>query len=310
MFTKLNKSSALFNFPFKWCQARAVIRRIVWTVEHIFEGLRFRDLEKGDPAKCWPNLKISALLNSPLDWRQIEAIMRRIVWIIEKIFGGLRFRGLRSPVSGLRSPVSGLRSPVSGLRSPVSVFETPSSRSSYQENCVNRRAYFWGSPFSRSRKGRPRKMLNRREYFGGSPFSRSRKGRPRKMLTKSKNLCAVELPARLASNRSNYEANCLNHWENIWGSPFSRSPVSGLRFRDTHSKPPTVSYFWLPKRWIVFAWESSSVGLRTEINDEKSFTAVVVIPQYKSSWTWQGTSQPHNSPELPWPHSRDATRSV
>ena len=29
MFTKLNKSSALFNFPFKWCQARAVIRRIV-----------------------------------------------------------------------------------------------------------------------------------------------------------------------------------------------------------------------------------------------------------------------------------------
>ena len=63
-----------------------------------------------------------------------------------------------------------------------------SSRSNYEANC-----------------------LNRREYFGGSPFSRSRKGRPRKMLTKSKNLCAVELPARLASNRSNYEANCLNH---------------------------------------------------------------------------------------------------
>ena len=30
--------------------------------------------------------------------------------------------------------------------------------------------------------------------FLGSPFSRSRKGRPRKMLTKSKNICAVELP--------------------------------------------------------------------------------------------------------------------
>ena len=66
----------------------------VWTVENIFGGLRFRDLEKGDPPKCWPNLKISALLNSPLDWRQVEAIMRRIVWIVENIFGGLRFRDL------------------------------------------------------------------------------------------------------------------------------------------------------------------------------------------------------------------------
>ena len=110
---------------------------IVWIVEHIFEGLRFRDLEEGDPATCWPNLKISALFNFPLDWRQVKANMSRIVWIVERIFEGLRFlrspvsglrspvSGLRSPVSGIRSPVSGLRSPVFGLRSPVSVFETP-----------------------------------------------------------------------------------------------------------------------------------------------------------------------------------------
>ena len=63
-----------------------------------------------------------------------------------------------------------------------------SSRSNYEANCLNRREYFWGSPFSRSGKGRPPKML-----------------------TKSKNICAVELPARLASSESNYEANNLNH---------------------------------------------------------------------------------------------------
>ena len=85
---------------------------IVWIVEHIFEGLRFRDLEEGDPATCWPNLKISALFNFPLDWRQVKANMSRIVWIVERIFEGLRFRGLRSPVFGLRSPVSVFETPV------------------------------------------------------------------------------------------------------------------------------------------------------------------------------------------------------
>ena len=85
-----------------WCQVKAIMRRIVWIVENIFGGLRFRDLEKGDPAKCRRNLKVSALLNYPLDWRQVKAIMRRIVWIVENIFGGLRFRDLRS--RGLWSP--------------------------------------------------------------------------------------------------------------------------------------------------------------------------------------------------------------
>ena len=37
------------------------------------------------------------------------------------------------------------------------------------------------------------------------------------MLTKSKNLCTVELPARLASTKSNYEANCLNRREIFLG---------------------------------------------------------------------------------------------
>ena len=86
-----------------------------------FWGLHFRDLEKGDPEKSWPNLNISALLNSPLDWRQVKAITRRIVWIVEKVFGGLRFRGLRSPFS--RHPC--LSHEREGIAVRVYAMETP-----------------------------------------------------------------------------------------------------------------------------------------------------------------------------------------
>ena len=43
------------------------------------------------------------------------------------------------------------------------------------------------------------------------------------MLTKSKNLCTVELPARLASSKSNYEANSLNRRKYFGGSVFEIS---------------------------------------------------------------------------------------